>query len=67
MGRPSLGSWTTYGLGAEPKELPDNVVMRAGPLKGGPVTYGNGFLLAVHSAKLRNVGAPMLYLDPPDS
>jgi hypothetical protein len=42
--------------------------MRDGPLKGGPVTYGNGFLPAVHSAtELRNVGAPILYLDPPDS
>jgi hypothetical protein len=42
--------------------------MRDGPLKGGPVTYGNGFLPAVHSAtELRNVGAPILYLDPPES
>ncbi len=68
MGRPSLGSWTTYGLGSESEELPGYVVMRDGPLKGGPVTYGNGFLPAVHSAtELRNVGAPILYLDPPDS
>jgi len=42
--------------------------MRDGPLKGGPVTYGNGFLPAVHSAtELRNAGAPILYLDPPES
>ena len=68
MGRPSLGSWTTYGLGSESEELPGYVVMRDGPLKGGPVTYGNGFLPAVHSAtELRNVGAPILYLDPPES
>ena len=68
MGRPSLGSWTTYGLGSEAEELPGYVVMRDGPLKGGPVTYGNGFLPAVHSAtELRNVGTPILYLDPPES
>ncbi|MEY2612195.1 MAG: hypothetical protein RL069_1007, partial [Planctomycetota bacterium] len=68
MGRPSLGSWTTYGLGSESEELPGYVVMRDGPLKGGPVTYGNGFLPAVNSAtELRNVGAPILYLDPPES
>lgn len=68
MGRPSLGAWTTYGLGSESEELPGYVVMRDGPLKGGPVTYGNGFLPAVHSAtELRNVGAPILYLNPPES
>jgi hypothetical protein len=67
MGRPSLGSWTTYGLGAESQELPGYVVMRDGPLKGGPVTYGNGFLPAVHSAtELRSIGVPILYLDPPE-
>jgi len=68
MGRPSLGAWTTYGLGSESEELPGYVVMRDGPLKGGPVTYGNGFLPAIHSAtELRTVGAPILYLDPPET
>ena len=68
MGRPSLGAWTTYGLGSESQELPGYVVMRDGPLKGGPVTYGNGFLPALHSAtELRNVGTPILYLNPPDT
>lgn len=68
MGRPSLGAWTTYGLGSESEELPGYVVMRDGPLKSGPPTYGNGFLPAVHSAtELRNTGAPILYLNPPDT
>ena len=68
MGRPSLGAWTTYGLGSESQELPGYVVMRDGPLKGGAVTYGNGFLPAVHSAtELRSVGAPILYLDTPEN
>ncbi|HBH53399.1 MAG TPA: DUF1501 domain-containing protein [Planctomycetaceae bacterium] len=64
MGRPSLGAWTTYGLGSESEELPGYVVLRDGPLKSGPLTYGHGFLPAVHSAtELRNTGAPILYLD----
>ena len=67
MGRPSLGAWTTYGLGSESEELPGFVVLRDGPLKGGPVTYGNGFLPAIHSAtELRSGGTPILYLNPPD-
>jgi len=68
MGRPSLGAWTTYGLGSESEELPGYVVLRDGPLKGGPVTYGSGFLPAIHSAtELRNTGAPILYLDRPET
>ena len=34
MGRPSLGAWTTYGLGSLSEDLPGYVVMRDGPLKG---------------------------------
>ena len=40
--------------------------MRDGPLKGGPVTYGNGFLPAVHQpTELRLDGSPILYLNRP--
>lgn len=68
MARPSLGAWACYGLGSESEELPGYVVMRDGPLKGGPVTWGNGFLPAVHSAtELRTAGTPILYLQPPAS
>ena len=68
MGRPSLGSWAMYGLGSESQNLPGYVVMRDGPLKGGPLTYGNGFLPAVFSAtELRAKGAPILYLNKPDA
>jgi len=64
MGRPSLGAWCTYGLGSEAEALPGYVVMRDGPLKGGPETYGAGFLPAVHQAtELRSVGAPILHLN----
>ncbi len=68
MGRPSLGSWAVYGLGSESENLPGYVVMRDGPLKGGPITYSNGFLPAVYQAtELRSSGAPILYLNKPDS
>lgn len=68
MGRPSLGAWAMYGLGSDSENLPGYVVMRDGPLKGGPMTYGNGFLPAVYSAtELRSSGAPILYLDRPDA
>jgi hypothetical protein len=68
MGRPSLGAWAMYGLGSASENLPGYVVMRDGPLKAGPTTYGNGFLPAVYSAtELRTSGAPILYLDRPDA
>jgi hypothetical protein len=42
--------------------------MRDGPLKGGPSTYGNGFLPAIHSAtEIRMTGAPILYLQRPEN
>ena len=68
MGRPSLGAWAMYGLGAASENLPGYVVLRDGPLKGGPTTYGHGFLPAVYAAaELRASGAPILYLDRPES
>ena len=68
MGRPSLGAWAMYGLGSASENLPGYVVMRDGPLKGGPLTYGNGFLPAVYAAtELRLNGPPILYLNKPDA
>ena len=68
MGRPSLGSWAMYGLGSASQNLPGYIVMRDGPLKGGPMTYGNGFLPAVYSAtELSLSGVPIQYLDRPQS
>ena len=68
MGRPSLGAWSMYGLGSESDNMPGYVVMRDGPLKSGPTTYGSGFLPAIYSAtELRMTGAPILYLDRPES
>jgi hypothetical protein len=45
MGKPSVGSWVTYGLGTENNDLPAFVVMLdGGPgIKGGPPAWGSGF------------------------
>ena len=67
MGRPSMGSWVTYGLGSESENLPAFVVMAdTGDVKGGPPVYGRGFLSGTYEPTvLRNAGSPVLYLDPP--
>jgi hypothetical protein len=67
-GRPSLGSWVTYGLGTENQDLPAFVVMVSGT--GQPVydrLWGSGFLPSRHQAvKLRSVGDRVLYLNDPE-
>jgi hypothetical protein len=67
MGRPSLGSWTVYGLGRESENLPAFVVMATtDAVKGGPPVYGHGFLPGAYQPTvLRSGGSPVLYLDPP--
>jgi hypothetical protein len=50
-GFPSMGAWTTYGLGSESKNLPGFVVLASGEIPlGGINVYGSGFLPAVHQA-----------------
>ena len=46
FGRPSMGSWITYGLGSEAEDLPAFVVLRSGErnLMGGANIWGSGFL-----------------------
>ena len=69
MGFPSVGSWVTYGLGAESSSLPAYVVMndyRGGPL-GGPNDWSAGFMPATYQGTLfRAVGDPIVDLQPPD-
>jgi len=49
VGRPSLGSWLTYGLGTENKSLPGYVVLCPDmPTTVGPPLWNNAFLPAVH-------------------
>ncbi|MDX1984524.1 MAG: DUF1501 domain-containing protein, partial [Bryobacteraceae bacterium] len=48
-GFPSMGAWTTYGLGTESKNLPGFVVLGSGEIPlGGINVYGSGFLPAIH-------------------
>jgi hypothetical protein len=50
-GRPSLGSWVTYGLGSENANLPGFVVMQDVPraqVAGGPRNWGTGFMSAAY-------------------
>jgi hypothetical protein len=67
VGKASLGSWTTYGLGSENRDLPGYVVLfDAGPL-GGAGNYSNGFLpAAFQPTRLRDKGTPVLDLLPPE-
>ena len=52
-GKPSMGSWVTYGLGSETEELPGFVVLDCGqgPSAGAP-SWGSGFLPAAHQGTL---------------
>ena len=67
MGKPSLGSWVSYGLGTENHDLPAFVVLPdpGGGIKGGPPAYGAGFLPASHQGTLMRSGSsPIIDLEP---
>jgi hypothetical protein len=71
-GRPSIGSWMSYGLGAANKDLPNYVVLTSrgtGRPNAQPLydrLWGAGFLPTQHSGvKFRNTGDPVLYLSDP--
>lgn len=67
-GRPSLGSWVTYGLGCESHNLPGFVVLSFGVVPcGGLETFSNGFLPASHQAtQLQADGTPIDNIQPAD-
>ena len=68
FGRPSMGSWVTYGLGSESQDLPGFVVLQSGPRgpRGGSVNWGSGFLpTAYQGVPLRGQGVPILNLSRP--
>ena len=66
-GRPSIGSWVTYGLGCETSELPAFVVMSTGQgISGGAANWSSGFLPTVYSGvRFRNGGDPILAVSSP--
>ena len=67
-GRPSLGSWVLYGLGAETQELPSFVVMSTGSgVSGGAANWSSGFLPTLYTGtRFRNQGDPILNVSSPD-
>lgn len=70
FGRPSMGSWVTYGIGSESSDLPGFVVLQSGPRgpRGGAVNWGSGFLPTTYQGvPLRSQGEPILNLSTPES
>ena len=68
-GRPSIGSWLSYGLGSDNKNLPEFVVLITKGKTGQPLysrSWGNGFLPSQHQGVQFRAGKdPVLYLDNP--
>lgn len=68
LGRPSMGSWVTYGLGSENENLPGFVVLVSGGFQpsAGKSIWGSGFLPTVYQGvQCRSEGDPVLYLNDP--
>jgi hypothetical protein len=68
QGRPSIGAWVTYGLGAESKNLPGFIVLESGLIPpGGLDCFGSGFLPAGFQGTLFRSGQhPIADLEPLD-
>jgi hypothetical protein len=68
FGRPSMGAWTTYGIGSESQNLPGFVVMHSGPRgpRGGTPLWGSGFLSTTYQGvPFLNGADPILNLSTP--
>jgi hypothetical protein len=68
LGRPSMGSWATWGLGSENQNLPGYVVLVSGGKvpSAGKSVWGSGFLPSVHQGvQCRSTGDPILYVGDP--
>ncbi len=67
-GRPSMGSWVTYGLGSEARDLPSFVVLQSGPRgpRSGASLWSSGFLpTTFQGVPFRGTGDPILNLQSP--
>jgi hypothetical protein len=55
MGRPTIGSWVTYGLGSDCADLPGYVVLEPGPgIRGGATNWSCGFMPSTYAGVLFN-------------
>jgi len=66
-GRPAMGAWTTYGLGAANRNLPSFVILLDDkePV-GGPKNWSSGFLPATYQGtQFRQGDTPILHLKTP--
>ena len=69
QGRPSMGSWVTYGLGSENDNLPGFVVLISSGVQpsAGKNAWGSGFLPSVYQGvQCRSKGDPVLYASDPE-
>jgi len=69
LGSPSVGAWTTYGLGSENSNLPGFIVLTSGGRNpdAGKSVWGSGYLPSVYQGvQCRSQGEPVLYLSNPD-
>ena len=66
QGRPSMGSWVTYGLGSENQDLPGYVVLDGGLIPpGGLDNFNSGFLPASYQGSIfRSGDVPLANIDP---
>lgn len=69
QGRPSMGSWASYGLGSECQDLPGFVVLNSGKMPvGGPDSFSSGFLPASYQASILRTGTdPVANIKPLES
>ncbi len=68
LGRPSIGSWVTYGLGSDNQNLPGFVVLTSGGKfpDAGKSVWGSGFLPSVYQGvQCRSEGDPVLFVGDP--
>ncbi len=68
LGRPSMGSWVTYGLGSDAEDLPGFVVLHSGGgASGGAHNWGCGFMPTVYQGvPFRSQGDPILNVSNPE-
>ncbi len=66
-GRPSMGSWLSYGIGSEANDLPSFVVLKSGgSLSGGSALWSSGFLPGTHQGvPFRSQGDAILHVSNP--